>query len=57
MREKMERVKFSEKELEHIGEYMTLGGPMPRYATPVTARENYLNMLKGEKPLWMPTAK
>lgn len=54
MREKMERVKFSEKELEHIGEYMTPGGPMPRYATPVTARENYLNMLKGEKPLWMP---
>ena len=50
----MERVKYSEKELTHTGEYLTPGGPMPRYDTPVTARENYLAMLKGEKPLWLP---
>ncbi len=50
----MERVKFSEKELTVNGQYMTPGGPMPRYSTPVTARENYLSMLAGEKPQWLP---
>ena len=27
---------------------------LPRYAAPVSARENYLRFLRGEKPLWIP---
>lgn len=50
----MKRIPYSEKELVQAGEYLTPGGKMPRYTTPITARENYLAMLKGEKPLWMP---
>ena len=57
----MERIPFNkEEELKVTGEYHCPGfgfGPpiIPRRNMPMTPREHYLRMMKGEKPLWMPT--
>lgn len=48
---------FDPKELEIIGKYNEKYPHAPqltKYNTPITPRENYLRMFKGEKPLWMP---
>lgn len=53
----MKRVAFSKVELEPIGEYPSLfpGVPAtPIYQTPITPKENYRALYKGEKPLWIP---
>lgn len=49
--------KFDPSELEVIGKYNEKYPHAPqltKYNTPVTPRENYLRMFRGEKPLWMP---
>ena len=50
-------VKFDAKELEIVG-FIDKGRgfmpPIPRYNTPITRRENFLRMLRGEHPLWLP---
>ena len=49
----MERVPFRSEEL--TGEYTLLRGlRSPIFHTPVTPRENYLSLFRGENPLWMP---
>ncbi len=48
---------FDQKELEAIGTYNADYPHAPqltKYNTPITPRENYLRMFKGQKPLWMP---
>ncbi len=53
----MKRVPFSNDEFQVIGEYASswAGRPgTPKYNTPVTPRENYIAMMKGQKPLWIP---
>ncbi|HHU05531.1 MAG TPA: methyltransferase [Clostridiales bacterium] len=57
----MRRQPFNpEKELKEIGKFRTFPSPMapdgylPRYDRPVTPRENFLAMLKGESPQWIP---
>lgn len=51
------RYKFDSKELEIVGTYNVDYPHAPqltKYNTPITPKENYLRMFKGEKPLWMP---
>ncbi|MBE6967544.1 MAG: methyltransferase [Ruminococcaceae bacterium] len=52
----MERIKFDPKELEPVG--YTSGSsyspPMPVFGYPITRKENFELMLKGETPLWLP---
>ena len=53
----MERIPFDKKELIPIGEIPSFFPgmpPRPIYNTPVTPRENYLALMSGETPLWMP---
>ena len=53
----IKRVEFSKAELEPTGEYPSLfpGVPAtPIYNTPITPKENYKALYKGEKPLWLP---
>ena len=48
---------FDPRELEVIGKYNEKYPHAPqltKYNTPITPRENYLRMLRGEKPMWMP---
>ena len=54
----MKRIPFSEDELVVKGTYpFPFPGvpPISKLSTPVTAGENYLSLLKREKPLWLPT--
>ncbi len=51
------QTKFDPKELEIIGKYNEAYPHAPqltKYNTPITPRDNYLRMFRGEKPLWMP---
>lgn len=53
----MNRIPFDEKELIPIGEapsFFPGMPPRPIYATPITAKENYLMLLNKEIPFWMP---
>lgn len=48
---------FDPKELEVIGVYnkdYPHAPQLTKYNTPITPRENYMRMFRGEKPLWMP---
>lgn len=54
----MERIPFSENELEKVGEYPVPfpGMPvLPKYNTPITPAENYELIIQGERPLWLPS--
>lgn len=49
--------KFDPKELEIIGTFhegYSHVFQFAKYNTPISCRENYLRMLRGEKPMWMP---
>ena len=53
----MKRIPFDPKELTPIGEepgFMPGMPGRPIFPTPITPRENYLMLLSGEVPLWMP---
>lgn len=53
----MKRVPFSPEELEIIGTFpktCSQGFLIDKYNTPITAKENYLLMLKKETPYWLP---
>ena len=53
----MKRIPFDPKELIPIGEepgFMPGMPGRPIFPTPITPRENYLMLLNGETPLWMP---
>ena len=53
----MKRIPFDPKELIPIGEepgFMPGMPGRPIFPTPITPRENYLMLLSGEVPLWMP---
>ena len=55
----MDRVKFDPKELEPVGYFKTMNPhapPMPVYGYPITRKENFELLLKGETPLWMPSS-
>lgn len=55
----MQRVPFSKEEFEIVGSYPSAwpGFPdSPKYNTPVTPRENFIAMMRGEKPLWIPSS-
>lgn len=50
--------KFHPDELKILGTYNAAYPHAPqltKYNTPITPRENYLRMFRGEKPLWMPS--
>ena len=50
--------KFNPDELKIIGKYNAAYPHAPqlnKYNTPITPRENYLRMFRGEKPMWMPS--
>ncbi len=58
----MKRIPFNkEEEMKIVGEYAVSGynsrvrPPIPKNNTPMTPREHYLRMMRGQKPLWMPT--
>ncbi|MFC1493654.1 methyltransferase [Thermodesulfobacteriota bacterium] len=54
----MDRIPFSEDELKKVGEYPApFPGmpPLPKYNTPITPAENYELIIKGERPLWIPS--
>ena len=54
----MKRIPFDPKELIPIGEepgFMPGMPGRPIFPTPITPRENYLMLLSGEVPLWMPS--
>ncbi|MBR6323328.1 MAG: methyltransferase [Lachnospiraceae bacterium] len=54
----MERIPFRREEMEVKGYTMNLGrGAYPLLNTPISPRENYLMLLRGEEPLWMPLAR
>lgn len=49
--------KFNPDELKVLGKYNAEYPHAPqltKYNTPITPRENYMRMFKGEKPLWIP---
>lgn len=55
------RTYFNENEMKVVGEYPSVGGffgkpqPVyPKYDRPVTPRENFELLLKGETPYWLP---
>ena len=49
----MERIKFDPSEI--TGEYTEMRGlKSPIFKTPITPKENYIAMFKGENPLWFP---
>lgn len=52
----MQKIPFSKKELEKTGEYFQIPGPgtLPKYAFPITPRENFLRAVKERDPLWIP---
>ena len=53
----MKRIPFDPKEMIPIGEepgFMPGMPGRPIFPTPITPRENYLMLLSGEVPLWMP---
>ncbi|MEG0914018.1 MAG: uroporphyrinogen decarboxylase family protein [Oscillospiraceae bacterium] len=53
----MERIKFNSDELKPIGTYPSIMAGMPeanRYKTPITPRENWLELINHRKPLWIP---
>ncbi len=54
----MERIPFDKKELIPIGEVAGMFGmpPRPIYNTPITSKENYMMLLSGETPFWMPAS-
>lgn len=50
-------MKFDSKEITKMGEYTPEGVMAPsidKYDTPITPRENYLRIYRGEKPEWIP---
>ena len=50
-------VKFDPKELEivdYLGKDNPFMPPIPVYNSPITPRENFRRMLRGEHPLWLP---
>ena len=51
-------VKFDPKEMEIVGYDRQHGGPffppLPIYKSPISRRENFLRLYRGEHPLWMP---
>lgn len=54
----MKAIPFDKKELIPVGEQKPMFPGMParpKYATPITPRENYMLLLSGETPLWMPS--
>jgi hypothetical protein len=58
----MERIPFDrDTELKVTGEYAVAGfnsrpgTPIPKINTPMTPKEHYLRLMRGEKPLWLPT--
>ena len=54
----MDRIPFRAEELEIVGQTVNLGrGSFPLLNTPITPRENFLMLLRGEEPLWMPLAR
>jgi len=53
----MSKIPFNEKELEVIGALSPVGfqfPPAPKFNTPVTPKENYMMMLEGKQPYWIP---
>ena len=54
----MERIPFRKEELEVIGQTINMGrGSFPLLNTPISPRENFLMLLRGEDPLWIPFAR
>ena len=55
----MESVKFDPRELE-IKKYLREGNPVfppiPVFNSPISRRENFLRLIRGEHLLWMPTS-
>ena len=53
----MKRIRFQEQELIPVGTHYgyTFGTPVPAYHTPISAKENYMAMLRHERPCWIPT--
>ena len=50
-------MKFSQDEFKVIGEYTPEGitaPSIPKYNTPITPKENFLRIYRGEKPEWIP---
>ena len=55
----MNRIPFDKKELIPIGttpSLMPSQPVMPIYSTPITPKENYLMLMNGETPFWMPNS-
>ena len=53
----MERIPFDPKELEVVGYwpgFHPMAPKIPIYNTPITPRENFQLLYRGETPLWMP---
>ena len=51
----MDRIPFRKEELEVVGQTINMGrGSFPLLNTPITPRENFLMLLRGEDPLWIP---
>ena len=53
----MKRVPFSPEELEIVGNFpktCSQGFLIDKFKTPITAKENYLLLLKNETPFWLP---
>lgn len=53
----MKKIPFSRDELKIVGSFpktCNQGVLIDKYATPITARENYLAFMRGETPLWLP---
>jgi len=51
----MDRIPFDPKELEVIGTHKSRFNQIPILNTPITPKENFKAMLRGEKPLWIPS--
>ena len=46
---------FQKDELEVVGMYPDVNGrSVEKLNTPITPKENFLRLLQGEKPLWIP---
>ena len=55
----MDRVKFDPKELEPIGYFRGANPkapPTPVFNSPISRKENFLAMVRGETPLWLPSS-
>ena len=54
----MDKIPFRKEELEIKGQTVNMGrGASPLLNTPITPRENFLRLLHGEDPLWIPYAR